>query len=182
MQTLTVTYREWYQNSAIAGQERDISDILRDARDPTAEEASNVRTAHELQLRRKAHDELNQNEFRALLACFIGPLVGGWLLHLIRASLSRPSEGLVSNFNLTIFVLAAELRPAAQVVKLLRGRNEYLQSLMAHPPASKMEILAAKFEELHAEVRELSALATKAIERDAEVDALNSPLSNTHLG
>ena len=111
------------------------------------------------------------------MACFMGPLFGGWLLHIIRSSLSRPSEGLVSNFNLTIFVLAAELRPAAEVVRLLRGRNERLQSLMHHPPVSKMEVLAAKVEELHAEVRELSVLATKAIEREADLDALNRNFS-----
>jgi signal transduction histidine kinase len=164
---------EWYQKSAVLGHERDVSDILRDTRDPAADQASNTRSSYEERQRKRAKDELKVNENRALLACFIGPIVGGWLLHLIRSSLSRPSGGLVSNFNLSIFVLAAELRPFAQVVKLIRGRNEFLQGIVTHPPVSKMEILAAKVEELHAEVRELSALATRAIEREADVDALN---------
>ena len=165
--------REWYQNSALLTAEREVSDVLRDVRDPAADLASNIRSPLEEQQRKKAEEELRYDEARALLACFAGPLFGGWLLHIIRSSLSRPSEGLVSNFNLTIFVLAAELRPAAQVVKLLRGRNEYLQSLVHHPPVSKMETLASKVEELHAEVRELSALTARAIEREADLDALN---------
>lgn len=157
----------------MAAVDRDVSYVLRDPRDPLADLATNNRSPHEEQQRKKAEDELKYDEARALLACFAGPLLGGWLLHLIRSSLSRPSEGLVSNFNLTIFVLAAELRPAAQVVKLLRSRNEYLQSLVYHPPVSKMETLAAKVEELNTEVRELSALATRAVEREADLDALN---------
>lgn len=164
---------EWYQKSVVLEAEQDVSELLRDLRDPHADLASNIRSPHEEQQRKRAEDELRYDEARALLACFTGPLFGGWLLHIIRSSLSRPSEGLVSNFNLTIFVLAAELRPAAEVVRLLRGRNERLQSLMHYPPVSKMEVLAAKVEELHAEVRELSSLATKAIEREADLDALN---------
>lgn len=157
--------------------EQDIPELLRDPRDPLADLASNLRSPHEEQQKKRAEDELRYDEARALLTCFMGPLFGGWLLHIIRSSLSRPSEGLVSNFNLTIFVLAAELRPAAEMVRLLRGRNERLQSLMHHPPVSKMEVLAAKVEELHAEVRDLSALAIRAREREAELDALYRKLA-----
>jgi hypothetical protein len=53
----------------------------------------------------EAHKELRTNEMLALFTCFIGPLVGACLLHAIRSQLTRPAEGLVSNYNLTIFVM-----------------------------------------------------------------------------
>lgn len=128
----------------------------------------------ETQIRDVAAHELRFDERVALLFCFIGPLLGGWLLHAIRSQVSRPSEGLVSNFNLTIFVLAAELRPVSQVVKLIRNRSLYLQSIVHHPPISRVEVLTRRLEELQMEVKELALLTAKAVERDPDLDALNS--------
>ena len=59
--------------------------------------------------------------------CFLFPAGGAWLLHHIRSQLSRPSEGLVSNYNLTIFLLAAELRPLSHLIKLVQARTLHLQ-------------------------------------------------------
>lgn len=61
------------------------------------------------------------------------PLIGAWLLHTIRGALSRPSEGLVSNYNLTIFLLAAEIRPFAHLLRMVQGRTLYLQRVVAAP-------------------------------------------------
>ncbi|KAK0663606.1 hypothetical protein DIS24_g927 [Lasiodiplodia hormozganensis] len=74
--------------------------------------------------------ELQSDQLYALAACFLGPVVGAYLLHAIRASLSRPSEGLVSNYNLTIFLLAAEVRPASHLLRMLRARTMYLQRIV----------------------------------------------------
>ncbi|KAL1392263.1 hypothetical protein HDK64DRAFT_250618 [Phyllosticta capitalensis] len=78
----------------------------------------------------RAVKELRRDELVALAACFVGPFCGASLLHAIRASLSRPSEGLVSNYNLTIFLLAAEIRPASHLLRLLRARTLYLQRVV----------------------------------------------------
>ncbi|KAK7531292.1 uncharacterized protein J3D65DRAFT_637150 [Phyllosticta citribraziliensis] len=78
----------------------------------------------------RAVRELRRDELLALAACFVGPVFGAYLLHGIRASLSRPSEGLVSNYNLTIFLLAAEIRPASHLLRLLRARTLYLQRIV----------------------------------------------------
>ena len=83
---------------------------------------------------RSAATELKTHELTALLLCFLGPLVGAWLLHHIRAQLSRPSEGLVSNYNLTIFLLASELRPLSHMIKLVQARTLHLQRLVASNP------------------------------------------------
>lgn len=59
--------------------------------------------------------------------CFLFPAGGAWLLHHIRGQLTRPSEGLVSDYNLTIFLLAAELRPLSHLIKLVQARTLHLQ-------------------------------------------------------
>ena len=82
-----------------------------------------------------ARNELNAHELLALLSCFISPFVGAWLLHAIRSQLSRPSEGLVSNYNLTVFLLAAEIRPLSHLAKMVQARTLYLQRKAASRPA-----------------------------------------------
>lgn len=77
-----------------------------------------------------AASELRAQELAALLFCFIGPMFGAYLMHAIRAQLSRPSEGLVSNYNLSIFLLAAELRPCAHLIKLMQARTLHLQRVV----------------------------------------------------
>ena len=62
--------------------------------------------------------------------CFLSPAGGAWLLHHIRRQLTRPSEGLVSNYNLTIFLLAAELRPLSHLIKLIQARTLHLQRIV----------------------------------------------------
>lgn len=86
------------------------------------------------QSQESASHELRVHELLALATCFIFPLVGAWLLHYIRAQLSRPSEGLVSNYNLTIFLLASELRPLSHLIKLVQARTLYLQRTVANNP------------------------------------------------
>lgn len=61
--------------------------------------------------------------------CFLSPAGGAWLLHHIRGQLTRPSEGLVSNYNLTVFLLAAELRPLSHLIKLVQARTLHLQRI-----------------------------------------------------
>jgi hypothetical protein len=74
--------------------------------------------------------ELQIHELAALASCFLFPLIGTWILHHIRSNLSRPSEGLVSNYNLTIFLLAAEIRPFAHLLKMVQARTLHLQRIV----------------------------------------------------
>lgn len=75
----------------------------------------------------KASKGLYRYEVFALLTCFAFPMLAAYLLHAIRAQLSRPSEGLVSNYNLTIFVLVSELRVLRHVSSLFQSRIDHLQ-------------------------------------------------------
>lgn len=61
-------------------------------------------------------------------------MLGAYLLHTIRTQLSRPSEGLVSDYNLTIFLLASEIRPMAHLVKLIQARTLHLQRIVNSNP------------------------------------------------
>ena len=81
-----------------------------------------------------ASNELYTHEMLALVSCFLFPLLGAYLLHTIRSQLTRPSEGLVSNYNLTIFLLASELRPMAHLVKLIQSRTLHLQRVVNSNP------------------------------------------------
>lgn len=76
--------------------------------------------------------ELSRHESLALLSCFVFPLLGAYLLHSLRSQLKRPSDGLVSNYNLTIFLLASELRPVAHFVKLIQSRTLVLRNVVAY--------------------------------------------------
>jgi len=77
--------------------------------------------------RASAQTELRVYELLALGSCFMFPLMAAWLLHGIRSQLTRPSEGLVSNYNLSIFILVAEIRPLAHLIKLIQKRTLFLQ-------------------------------------------------------
>lgn len=77
--------------------------------------------------REEAAADLRRQEVMALGATFLFPVLAAYLLHVIRAQLSRPSTGLVSDYNLCIFLLAAEIRPVRQVVRLVANRTLHLQ-------------------------------------------------------
>ncbi len=74
------------------------------------------------------------HEDLALVSCFVSPVLGACLLHAIRGQLSRPSEGLVSNYNLTIFMLCAEIRPLRHLIKLVQARTLHLQRVVHANP------------------------------------------------
>jgi hypothetical protein len=109
-----------------------------------------------------ASNELYVHELMALLACFVFPLLGAYLLHSVRGSLSRPSEGLVSNYNLTIFLLASELRPMSHLVKLIQARTLHLQRIANANPYDRVnEESAGDIEDLRRRLQELESRSTE---------------------
>jgi uncharacterized coiled-coil protein SlyX len=85
----------------------------------------------ETQLR--ARKELRRQELMAFAACFAGPLLGACLLHTLRRQLTV-ADGLVSDYNLTIFVLVAELRPVARLMKMKEEKMMHLQRVVKSDP------------------------------------------------
>lgn len=80
---------------------------------------------------KEAAAKLRQHEILALLSTFALPAFAAYLLHVIRGQLSRPSNGLVSDYNLTIFLLAAEIRPVRQLIRIITNRTLHLQRSVA---------------------------------------------------
>ncbi|KAJ4302858.1 hypothetical protein N0V90_001749 [Kalmusia sp. IMI 367209] len=117
-------------------------------------------TVPESRAQNEARQELRKNEMFALLTCFIGPLVGAYLLHAIRSQLTRPAEGLVSNYNLTIFVMGAELRPIHHVIKMKQARMLHLQRLVR--TGSKPEYRKADIQDISNRLADLEARATES--------------------
>lgn len=104
---------------------------------------------------RAALKELYVHEILALLLCFLFPILAAFSLHYIRAQLSRPSEGLVSNFNLTIFLVVSGLRTSSHTWKLLLSRTLHLQnvvhrSALTQPVLPHVEELIERVERLEA--------------------------------
>lgn len=114
---------------------------------------------HDTVKRDEAAAELRQYENLALLSCFLGPLFGAYLLHAIRGQLTRPSEGLVSNFNLTIFVLAAELRPCSHLITLVQARTLHLQRVVESNTSDIDKIQSDQISDLSKRLEEVEARA-----------------------
>ncbi|KAA6412189.1 MAG: hypothetical protein FRX48_04341 [Lasallia pustulata] len=153
---------------------------------PNKDRLRTDKTEHQLE----AAAELKNHELLALFSCFTFPLVGAWLLHAIRGQLSRPSEGLVSNYNLTIFLLASELRPVSHLVKMVQSRTIYLQRVVSNnpyrespptPPISKAIIddLTKRLDELEFHIAEASASKSPTQNGSATTNHLTTEVRKT---
>lgn len=100
----------------------------------SAGESSKASTEHkepssirQISKQEEAAASLRKQELLALGGTFVFPILAAYLLHVIRAQLSGPSNGLVSDYNLSIFLLAAEIRPVRQIVRMITNRTLHLQ-------------------------------------------------------
>jgi len=84
--------------------------------------------------REAAIRELYVHELLALAWCFIFPMLAAYMLHAIRSQLSRPREGLVSDYNLVIFLCAAEVRPVSHLIKMIQQRTLHIQRIVKKDP------------------------------------------------
>ncbi|GAP89795.1 hypothetical protein SAMD00023353_3601010 [Rosellinia necatrix] len=106
---------------------------------------------------RAAVKELYVHEMMALAWCFAFPVLGAYLLHTIRGQLSRPSEGLVSDYNLTIFLCAAEVRPVSHLIRMLQQRTLYVQAIVARNPHAQKTVTHEQIQSLCARLDELES-------------------------
>lgn len=119
--------------------------------------------------------ELYVYEIIALASCFALPLIGAYLLHAIRSQLSRPSEGLVSNYNLTIFLLVSELRVLSHMIKLLQSRTLHLQRVVQGSPSSiqstrnaeQLEAVLARLDRLECRITAEDIISAQGSKQDS---------------
>ena len=139
-----------------------------------AKRRSNLTERTRSSYQQSALRELYLYEILALFSCFIFPLIGAYLLHAIRSQLSRPSEGLVSNYNLTIFILVSEMRVASHLLKLLKSRTLHLQRVVQGHSASpnggnaRMSQMLERLETLEAKLNQEKSPNQNSTRNDSE--------------
>jgi hypothetical protein len=87
---------------------------------------------------KEAHEALKRAELMAFIGCFLGPLLGALLMHTIRGQLMR-AEGIVSDANLSIFLLVAEMPPIQTLIKMRTERILHLQRIVRDLPRPLMK-------------------------------------------
>ncbi|KAI1073873.1 hypothetical protein F5B20DRAFT_574511 [Whalleya microplaca] len=131
--------------------------------EPAVEEEPPSRQRKQWQSRQAAAKlELYLHEMLALVMCFIFPIIGAYLLHAIRGQLTRPSEGLVSNYNLTIFLCAAEVRPVSHLMRMVQNRTLQCQQIVARNPYEKQSVTTEQFQALASRLDDLESRAPSA--------------------
>lgn len=185
---LLTIYRDWYHSAQAVRQDKyygpeEESDDEQATPGSTREKSPpDIETRKESQrastVANAANRELQIHELAALASCFIFPMIGTWLLHTIRSKLSRPSEGLVSNYNLTIFLLASEIRPFAHLLRMVQARTLHLQQTVhsaSHYEENKID--ASKFADLSKRLEELEVHIAEAAA--ARLSSERSPQNQT---
>ncbi len=125
-----------------------------------------------------AQKELRRHELLALLSCFLFPTIGAWLLHAIRGQLSRPSEGLVSNYNLTVFLLASEIRPVSHLVKMIQARTLFLQRVVnASSADDEQRLESGQVIDVVKRVEELEAHVADSVESRGKSAAIATDIN-----
>ncbi|KAI4606096.1 hypothetical protein J4E80_010304 [Alternaria sp. BMP 0032] len=95
--------------------------------------ANNTADAPFSRAQKEAREALKRSEMLAFLGCFLGPLLGALLMHTIRGQLMR-AEGIVSDANLSIFLLIAEIPPVNRLIKMRTERILHLQRIVREAP------------------------------------------------
>lgn len=110
-----------------------------------------------------ASKELFVHEMAALVWCFLFPLISTYMLHTIRNQLTRPSEGLVSDYNLTIFLCAAEFRPVKHMLKMVHDRTLRVQRVVAQSQFEPEQTISVQqVQELYERIDDLESHAAAA--------------------
>ncbi|KAI9487359.1 MAG: hypothetical protein EXX96DRAFT_497926 [Benjaminiella poitrasii] len=75
--------------------------------------------------------ELRRHELAGLLWVTLSPFIAGYTLRYSRCLLSNV-EHYISNFNITVFILAASIKPLTHIIQLLQERTLFLQTETSH--------------------------------------------------
>lgn len=123
----------------------------------------------------RAGNELRVHELLALIACLVFPALGAWLLHAIRSQLTRPSESLISDYNLTIFLLASEVRPLRHLIKLVQRRTLFLQNTIRTNAEAKSTENNPLIGDLVARLEDMEARMANTILQSTHAEATGPP-------
>ena len=117
----------------------------------------------------------------AFVGCFLGPLLGALLMHTIRGQLMR-AEGIVSDANLSIFLLIAEIPPVNRLIKMRTERILHLQRIVREAP--REPVRSADTQQLSQRISELegrvdSVQTTNSNNNEVDVEKLSAEVRQT---
>ncbi|CBQ69001.1 related to TRX2-thioredoxin II [Sporisorium reilianum SRZ2] len=116
--------------------------------------------AEQAQARRAAAAELRRSELLSLVFCVMSPLLGAYMLHWMRETMTDGNKYL-NTFNIRLFTLAAGIKPWSHAMTLVQRRMLHLQEEVHHP-SSKVEKMNQRLRRLEADLSSLRKLyATK---------------------
>jgi hypothetical protein len=104
-----------------------------------------------------ALDQLRTLEVMALVGCFLAPAAATYFLYITRNFLNWPSEGLFSNFNLGIVLLATEVGPLSHAIKLVLQHTLHLQRIVNSNPYRMVRITPTRYRDLLSRIGDLEA-------------------------
>lgn len=118
------------------------------------------RMEQEHQRRQLITAELRRHELAGLIWVVLSPAIAGYSLRYSRYLLSNVDR-YISGFNVTVFILAASIKPLSHIISLLHERTLFLQSEAAISE-SQIHVLQTKLDLLEKELFGLrKAFATK---------------------
>jgi len=103
-----------------------------------------------------ANAELRVHELLALSMCFLGPLVGAYILNIVREQIAIGHD-MVTNLHLSLFVLGAEIRPMRYCMKIIYARTLHLQRRVREDPYVVQKVSSDSAEELAKRIDALDA-------------------------
>jgi uncharacterized protein with PhoU and TrkA domain len=131
-------------------------------------------------VQKEAREALKRSEMLAFVGCFLGPLFGALLMHTIRGQLMR-AEGIVSDANLSIFLLIAEIPPVNRLIKMRTERILHLQRIVRDAPRNPVR--SADTQQLSQRISELEgridAPTAKSNNNDIDVEKLSAEVRQT---
>ncbi|KAI8063648.1 uncharacterized protein B0P05DRAFT_476717 [Gilbertella persicaria] len=107
----------------------------------------------------KLQKELRCHELIGLIWVLVSPAMAGYTLRYSQYLLSNVDH-YVSSFNITVFVLAASIRPLSHIITMLHERTLFLHS-ESMVKASQVELLEAKVDQLEKQVHLLHQQTVK---------------------
>jgi len=87
-----------------------------------------------------ARRELRRTEMMAFTLCFLGPVLGAFSLHTLRSQFTHESQDrIVTDMNLTICVLLAEMRPVSRLIRMNKERTLHLQRIVTSETSTAVQ-------------------------------------------
>lgn len=151
--------RKWYESAREVREEHE-TEVEITLVSPAASDSDHPQGGADARRQRQVESALRQlrvHEIVALLSCFLAPALSTYLLYFVRSCLRRPEDSLVSNFNLAVFCLGAEMSPLTHTFKLLLSQTLHLQRIVAKNPHKRLSVSRQEYQRLLARLEDLEA-------------------------